>query len=89
VARPHVYPADIDRADIDPADIDRAGVYRPDVYRVVYTVVMPLRDLGCAIDVRLATFRCSGAEVRTPVWTAPDGERLVVPGFASTQRGRA
>jgi PPOX class probable F420-dependent enzyme len=36
------------------------------------------RDLGRESYVSLASFRRSGAEVRTPVWIAPDGDRLVV-----------
>jgi len=43
---------------------------------------MSLLDLGRETYVNLATFRRSGAEVRTPVWIAPDRtggeERLVV-----------
>lgn len=35
-------------------------------------------DLGRESYVSLATFRKSGKEVRTPVWIAPDGDRLVV-----------
>ena len=35
-------------------------------------------DLGRERYVNLATFRRNGSEVRTPVWVAPDGERLVV-----------
>ena len=34
--------------------------------------------LGDAAYVNLATFRRDGREVRTPVWVAPDGERLIV-----------
>jgi len=37
-----------------------------------------LTDLGRESYVSLATFRRSGAEVQTPVWIAPDGDRLVV-----------
>jgi len=37
-----------------------------------------LSELGRETYVSLATLRRSGAEVRTPVWVAPDGERLVV-----------
>ncbi len=37
-----------------------------------------LRALGDEAYVSLATYRKSGAEVRTPVWIAPDGERLLV-----------
>lgn len=39
---------------------------------------MGLPELGRESYVSLATFRRSGAEVRTPVWIAPDGDRLVV-----------
>lgn len=39
---------------------------------------MRLSELGRETYVSLATFRRSGAEVRTPVWIAPDGHRLVV-----------
>ncbi len=35
-------------------------------------------SLGDEAYVNLATFRKSGREVRTPVWVAPDGDRLVV-----------
>ena len=35
-------------------------------------------DLGRERYVNLATFRRNGSEVRTPVWVAPDGERLIV-----------
>jgi len=35
-------------------------------------------DLGSERYVNLATFRRNGSEVRTPVWVAPDGDRLVV-----------
>ena len=36
------------------------------------------RGLGDERYVNLATFRKNGKEVRTPVWIAPDGDRLVV-----------
>ena len=39
---------------------------------------MGLGDLARAEYVNLATFRRNGQEVRTPVWIAPDGGRLVV-----------
>lgn len=35
-------------------------------------------DLGRERYVNLATFRRDGTEVRTPVWIAPDGDRLIV-----------
>jgi len=35
-------------------------------------------ELGRQTYVNLATFRKNGKEVRTPVWIAPDGDRLVV-----------
>ena len=35
-------------------------------------------DLGSESYVNLATFRRNGSEVRTPVWVARDGVRLVV-----------
>jgi PPOX class probable F420-dependent enzyme len=35
-------------------------------------------DLAAERYVNLATFRRDGREVRTPVWIAPDGERLIV-----------
>ncbi|HJO22413.1 MAG: PPOX class F420-dependent oxidoreductase [Myxococcota bacterium] len=35
-------------------------------------------DLGDERYVNLATFRRNGSEVCTPVWVAPDGDRLVV-----------
>ncbi len=37
-----------------------------------------LSSLGDETYVNLATFRRNGREVRTPVWVAPDGDRLVV-----------
>jgi PPOX class probable F420-dependent enzyme len=37
-----------------------------------------LQRLGRESYVNLATFRKSGKEVWTPVWIAPDGDRLVV-----------
>ena len=39
---------------------------------------MTSADLGRESYVNLATFRKTGKEVWTPVWLAPDGERLVV-----------
>lgn len=39
---------------------------------------MSLPDLGNARYVSIATWRRDGREVRTPVWVARDGERLVV-----------
>ena len=35
-------------------------------------------DLGSERYVNLATFRRDGTEVRTPVWIAPDADRLIV-----------
>ncbi|MDJ0851570.1 MAG: PPOX class F420-dependent oxidoreductase [Myxococcota bacterium] len=37
-----------------------------------------LRSLGDETYINLATYRKNGREVRTPVWVAPDGDRLVV-----------
>jgi PPOX class probable F420-dependent enzyme len=37
-----------------------------------------MRELGRESYVNLASFRRDGREVRTPVWIAPDGERLIV-----------
>ena len=37
-----------------------------------------MQALGSATYVNLATFRRDGREVRTPVWVAADGDRLVV-----------
>ena len=34
--------------------------------------------IGDETYVNLATFRKNGNEVRTPVWIAPDGDRLLV-----------
>jgi PPOX class probable F420-dependent enzyme len=39
---------------------------------------MTFAELGRETYVNLASFRRDGREVRTPVWIAPDGERLVV-----------
>jgi PPOX class probable F420-dependent enzyme len=39
---------------------------------------LTLAELGEQTYVNLATTRKDGREVRTPVWVAPDGERLVV-----------
>ena len=39
---------------------------------------MSREELGRERYVNLATFRKSGKEVRTPVWIAPDGDRLYV-----------
>jgi PPOX class probable F420-dependent enzyme len=39
---------------------------------------MTQEELGRARYVNLATLRRNGREVRTPVWIAPDGDRLVV-----------
>lgn len=39
---------------------------------------MTSTELGGESYVNLATFRKTGKEVRTPVWIAPDGDRLVV-----------
>ena len=39
---------------------------------------MTREDLGRERYVNLATTRRNGREVRTPVWIAPDGDRLVV-----------
>ena len=39
---------------------------------------MSRESLGRERYVNLATFRKSGKEVRTPVWIAPDGDRLYV-----------
>jgi len=37
-----------------------------------------MQELGAARYVNLASFRRDGREVRTPVWIAPDGDRLIV-----------
>jgi PPOX class probable F420-dependent enzyme len=37
-----------------------------------------LAELGARSYVNLATTRRNGREVRTPVWIAPDGDRLVI-----------
>ncbi len=37
-----------------------------------------MASLGDVTYVNLATFRRDGREVRTPVWVASDGERLIV-----------
>ena len=37
-----------------------------------------MAGVGDATYVNLATFRRDGREVRTPVWVASDGERLIV-----------
>ncbi len=39
---------------------------------------MGFEQLGAETYVNLATLRKNGREVKTPVWIAPDGERLVV-----------
>jgi PPOX class probable F420-dependent enzyme len=43
--------------------------------------------LGDETYINLATFRRDGREVRTPVWVAPDGDRLIV--WTNAQAGKA
>ena len=48
---------------------------------------MPRVPLGDESYVNLVSFRRNGVEVRTPVWIAPDGERLVV--YTNATSGKA